>query len=137
MNISIDRVNSGRVRVRTGCAAMAALCIALTSAAAADDRLNQPLTSVVSYADLNLNGQSGAETMYLRLQWAAQRVCEPLGGRGLKAVQRSVCIDQAIARAIDQVDKPVLTAYHRARTGPADARLALAKGSKKAVNEKQ
>jgi UrcA family protein len=124
--MSISSMNGGEARIHAGLTILAAMCgIALTTAAGAEDSFSEPLTAVVSYADLNLNGEPGAKEMYARLRAAARKVCAPLEGRGAKKITWGACVDQAIARAIGEVDKPALTAYHSARSGETEARLAL------------
>ncbi|HEV8332683.1 MAG TPA: UrcA family protein [Steroidobacteraceae bacterium] len=91
--------------------------VALATPAIADQSNGEPLTKVVSYADLNINGEAGARTLYGRLRMAAAQVCAPLKGGSLaqKANSRA-CFDQAIERSVAKIDKPVLTAYHLSRT---------------------
>lgn len=128
MNISIDsRVNGREARVHAGLMVTAALCgIALSCVAAAGDPFSEPRTKVINYADLNLSSEAGAATMYGRLRAAARNVCKPLDSGVFKKEWRA-CFDQTIARAIVQVDEPVLTAYHNARTDKSDTRLVIAK----------
>jgi UrcA family protein len=60
------------ISFRTALAAIA--CgIALTTPAVADSN-GEPLTKVVSYAGLNLNGEPGARVLYGRLRMAAAQV---------------------------------------------------------------
>jgi UrcA family protein len=91
--------------------------IALTTTATADQSNGEPLTKVVSYADLNLNGEPGARTLYGRLRMAATQVCAPFRGDSLR--ERwcwSECFHPALARSVAQIDEPMLTAYHLSRT---------------------
>jgi UrcA family protein len=92
--------------------------VALAVPAMADPIDGEPLTKVVSYADLNINSEAGARTLYGRLCIAATEVCAPLkgGSQREKATWRA-CVDQAIERSVGKIDKPVLTAYHLSRTG--------------------
>ena len=63
--------------------------------------------AVVSYADLNLETESGAKTLVRRIKFAARRVCG-VNDAGLMAIefraQLHRCAEQATARAISDVD---------------------------------
>ena len=102
--------------------------IALTTPATAAQSDGEPLTKVVSYADLNLNGQPGARALYGRLQKAAAQVCAPFKGDSLreKANWRE-CFSQALARSVAKIDEPLLTAYHLSRTGKSEPASRVAK----------
>ena len=92
--------------------------IALTTTATADQRNGEPLTKVVSYADLNLNSEPGARTLYGRLRMAATHVCAPFRGNSLReSTNWRECFNSALARSVAEVDQPILTAYHLSRTG--------------------
>jgi len=112
------------------CVALATLAcgISLTTAAMAEGRDGESLTKVVSYADLNLNGAAGAQTLYGRLRMAATQVCAPFEGRTLtdKARWRG-CFDPAIARSVAEIDAPMLTTYHLSRMGKTEASTRVAK----------
>ena len=102
--------------------------IAVTTAATADQRDGEPLTKVVSYADLNLNGQPGARTLYGRLRMAATQVCAPFRCDTLKDKARwRACFDPALARSVAEIDEPMLTAYHLNQTGKTGAPSRVAK----------
>jgi UrcA family protein len=101
--------------------------VAMTTATA--DQIDGELrTKVVSFADLNVNSESGARTLYGRLRMAARQVCAPFEGDTLQRKgQWRECFDQAIARSVKQVDQPALTAYHLSRTGKTEAPAQVAK----------
>ena len=123
MNITIRRMNGGKARIGAGLAAMAALSgVMLADAAVA----YEPLTAVVSYADLNLDKQAGAAKMYQRLRGAARRVCAPLEGRHGVEMQLRECVDEAVARAVAQIDRPALTSLHRSKQSQPDTRVVSA-----------
>jgi UrcA family protein len=68
----------------------------------------------VRYDDLDLNRQAGVRAMYGRLQRAAADVCgDPLraGSRFVSSTWRS-CMTRTVDRAVLDVDRPLLTAYH-------------------------
>ena len=102
--------------------------IALTTPATADQSDGEPLTKVVSYADLNLNGESGARVLYGRLRMAAVQVCAPFKGDTLlEKTNWRECVGQALARSVAKIDEPVLTAYHLSRTGKTEPTSRVAK----------
>lgn len=112
------------------CAALAAIAcgIALTTPAKAEQSNGEPLTKVVSYADLNLNGEPAARVLYGRLRKASRQVCAPFRGDSLreKANWRD-CFHQALARSVATIDEPVLTAYHLSQTGKTESPSRVAK----------
>ena len=82
----------------------------LTGAATAAAPPEQLPTIHVNFADLNLDHPAGATALYVRIMRAARAVCESPGLRDLAAVQRAdKCINEAIARAVAQVDAPLVS----------------------------
>ncbi len=72
---------------------------------------------VVRYSDLDLAKSAGAAALYARLQQAARAVCAPFEGRELAlAAQHRACMDRAVAGAVAEVNRPLLSAYHQLRT---------------------
>jgi len=72
---------------------------------------------IVRFADLDITRSAGAATLYARITTAARAVCEPsLGSQelGLSSQTRQ-CQEQAIERAITDVNAPALTSYHVTR----------------------
>jgi UrcA family protein len=61
----------------------------------------------VKFADLDLTHAAGAEALYARIRSAARQVCAP---------SMRPCIDQAIARAVADVNAPLLTSYSMTRS---------------------
>jgi UrcA family protein len=72
----------------------------------------------VSYADLNLNTEAGAEVLYRRLRSAADQVCMSSGSldAGIRAAWRA-CYDKAMNSAVASVNKPMVTALHNRLSG--------------------
>jgi UrcA family protein len=84
---------------------------------------------VVRFADLDLTRPAGAQELYRRIKHAARNVCETFDRLGYDPS----CVDQAIARAVADVDAPLLTARrqastHREALEPREARLNRVKG---------
>jgi UrcA family protein len=102
--------------------------VALTTPATADQSNGAPLTKVVSYADLNVNGEAGARTLHGRLRMAAAQVCAPLRGNSLRErTNYQECFTPALARSVAKVDEPMLTAYHLSQTGTTEPPSRVAK----------
>jgi UrcA family protein len=80
---------------------------------------------IVRFADLDLGKADGAAALYSRLRRAAAIVCSPLESRSLVDTQYRVCVSNAIAGAVDSVDRPMLSQYHESH----------AKGAKTAVTQ--
>jgi len=76
--------------------------------------LDAPLPSrVVAFGDLDLNRDSGVATLYSRIRSAATEVCDPLDVLLVKLIRaRFDCREDAIARAVADVNSPALTAYY-------------------------
>jgi UrcA family protein len=93
--------------------------ILLTVAAAgplyAGDAWDKPASKTVSYTELDLARPAADEKLYQRIRAAAREVCESLEGRGLEKLKpHQQCLDNAISRAVAQVNHPKLTAYFAA-----------------------
>jgi UrcA family protein len=100
----------------------------MTAPALADAGDGKPLTKVVRFADLNLNGEAGVQTLYGRLRMAATQVCAPFRGTSLREKTKwRECFDPALARSVAKIDEPMLTAYHLRRTGTTEPASQVAK----------
>ncbi len=69
---------------------------------------------IVRFADLDITRSTGAATLYARITAAARTVCEPSLSSwelGLSSQTRQ-CQEQAIERAVTDVNAPALTSYH-------------------------
>jgi UrcA family protein len=67
----------------------------------------------VTYADLDLTRNAGVAVLYARIKSAAREVCLPVYSwvaEDTKATQQ--CREQALARAITDVNTPALTSYY-------------------------
>jgi UrcA family protein len=106
-------------------AAAAMLVVAASQAhAAAPASVVNPDTysMTVHFADLNIDNPAGITALYRRLNIAAERVCgEPqlTGSHVVSRYWRS-CVAQAVDGAVLALDRPALTAYHRAHTNQSD-----------------
>jgi UrcA family protein len=90
----------------------------VANAAQADEAMPH---KVVSFKDLNLSSTEGAAVLYERIKSASNEVC---GKRDRFDLWRSrtlqICINDAMSRAVAQVNRPMLTSLYNAKTGKAD-----------------
>lgn len=93
-----------------------ALATMMTGGAAMTAHATAPVRIMVqepvSYHDLNLETEFGAETLLTRIQSAARKVCiqaNPDLMRPNIRDQRQSCTEAATARAVAEVDAPLLT----------------------------
>ena len=64
----------------------------------------------IHFADLNLNHSAGAKRLHQRIRLAARQLCgEP---NPLVPARARRCADEATARAVADVNSPLLTKYH-------------------------
>jgi UrcA family protein len=88
------------------------ICAASGSAALAAEP-SQRLTKIVHYGDLNLDSEQGARALYARLRGAARQVCSPLESIEMaRRRQWQECFNNAVADAVGQVNKSMLSALH-------------------------
>jgi len=72
---------------------------------------------IVRFSDIDLSKIAGATTLYSRISFAARIVCRPLEGRDLQqAAAHQACISKAVAGAVADVNRPLLSQYHQLRT---------------------
>jgi UrcA family protein len=77
----------------------------------------------VRYSDLNLSTQQGARVLYGRIVAAASRVCAGGNMLDLDAMATArVCREEAIAKAVRDVNSPMLASEHAKRRGTAKGR---------------
>jgi UrcA family protein len=73
----------------------------------------------VSFRDLNVSNPEGAAVLYKRIKSAASEVCGTWDSFSQRPAVMA-CIDEAVSRAVAQVNRPMLTSLHQAKTGKAD-----------------
>lgn len=72
----------------------------------------------VSYKDLDLNTQVGAQTLYQRIASAAQQVCPSVDSAELARYMNSLeCRQQVIKSVVERINNPQLTAVSAAHSG--------------------
>jgi UrcA family protein len=100
----------------------------IASAAQAGEPADAPPHKVVSFRDLNLNTTEGAEVLYKRIKSAAVEVCGVSDSFDLARMYvPRTCINEAVSRAVAQVNRPMLTSLYQAKTGKANKQVTLAK----------
>lgn len=79
-------------------------------------------TETIKFADLSLDSQAGAVSLYQRIHQAAKRVCEQPGTdqRNLRVMDmQQSCIARAESRAVDNVHSGALSVYYQMTLGHA------------------
>jgi UrcA family protein len=100
-------------------AAAAALLLTAWQAAAVGASLdgggNRTPSIAVKYSDLDLNRPSDVRVLYRRIRFASEESCglSEITGSHQQLPSWKRCVAGAIDRAVAQVDRPALTAYHR------------------------
>jgi UrcA family protein len=95
------------------------LVVAGSSLAMAADPVVAVKTETVRYGDIRLISAVGAAVLYGRLSSAAERACGgpietvPLAQR----VRFKQCVDEAVAKAVADVNNPMLTWYRESKRG--------------------
>ena len=81
------------------------------SAGTAADAAEPSIT--IKYSRAELATQKGTEALYARLKFAARLVCPNFDAPDLvRSVPAKACYEFALAKAVDQVQQPQLTALH-------------------------
>jgi UrcA family protein len=108
---------------KSGAAALTGVFILLGAAGTATASPSPEAPSItVHYGDLDFANPEAARVLYRRIRSAASRVCGNLGRRDLRSyMQWHECFEASVARAVEQVDRPAVTALHRVRAGRSPA----------------
>ena len=83
-------------------------------AAAAEAASASTVSYPVGYSDLDVSNMHGAKTLYLRIRYAAESLCESTATWGKK--DGEACVNKAINDAVARVDAPLLTQYNQLRS---------------------
>jgi UrcA family protein len=84
---------------------------ALASDSTAASTTHASVTYPVRYGDLDLATAKGAKTLYLRIRYAAETVCESAATWGKK--EGEVCVNKAVNDAVARINAPQLTQYRQ------------------------
>ena len=116
-------VRTKAIRIAWVMLASAPIAMVAQAGESADD----PPHKVVSFRDLNLNTAEGAAALYKRIKSAAVEVCGHSDSFDLSRLYvPQTCINEAVSRAVAQVNRPMLTSLYQAKTGKADKQVTLA-----------
>ncbi len=73
-------------------------------------------TATVTYADLNLGNQAGAQVLYSRLKRASREVCGVISFQNAGSVSRfrkvRQCYRETLTKSVDKIDNDLLTRIH-------------------------
>ena len=95
-----------------GFALLACVTLAAITAHASDEAPSQK----VSLAGLDLTQPQGTLQAYRRIRSAAEWVCRDLSHEGgVRRPLMTQCVEQAVERAVADVNAPALTAYHETK----------------------
>jgi UrcA family protein len=109
-----------------GCMAIGATAQALEPTVASTT--NQSVTYRVGFADLDVSKLKGAKTLYLRIRYAAETLCESAATWGKK--EGDACVQKAVNDAVARIDASLLTEYSQQHSRGGKAALAqLAKAN--------
>jgi UrcA family protein len=96
------------------------------TAVLASNVADAPLQKSVRFADLDLSRTDDTEKLHQRLHAAARQVCAPADGRSVAEKQRfRACTDDALARAVAQINRPPPTKVHAANSSSGAAMIRL------------
>ncbi len=82
---------------------------ALAQEPTATSTSNSSVTYPVRYSDLDVSTAKGARTLYLRIRYAAETLCESAATWGKK--EGEACVNKAVNDAVARVNAPRLTEY--------------------------
>jgi UrcA family protein len=87
------------------------------------DALVNVKTEVVRYDDVRLISTVGAAVLYARVRNAAERVCGgPVDTQQIALQKRyRTCVDEAVSKAVSEVNSPLLSQYYEAKRNSATA----------------
>jgi UrcA family protein len=107
--------------------AVAAALIGSAALGANAGTVNDVPTVTVKYADLNLDTQVGAVTLYKRIRFAAKQVCGDADTRRIDLyAQTKACMDRAIVSSVRAVGSPKLASEYNAHMSVDQKQINLA-----------
>jgi UrcA family protein len=86
---------------------------ALASEPTTPSTTSSTLTYPVGYGDLDVSTAKGAKTLYLRIRYAAETVCESAATWGKK--EGEACVHKAVNDAVARINAPRLTQYTQSK----------------------
>jgi UrcA family protein len=108
----MNTVNTASSRSTRRCV-VATLVALVCIANAGTGQTSEPLTKKIVYNDLDANTDAGAKLLYVRLRFAAREVCTPYESIELSRLRAwQTCVNNALTSAVQQINKPTVTALH-------------------------
>ena len=98
--------------VGLGCLGLGATALA-QQPKAAEATPTSTVSYPVGYSDLDVSTAKGAKTLYLRIRYAAETLCENAATWGKK--EGEACVNKAVNDAVTQIDAPLLKQYSQLR----------------------
>jgi len=95
---------------------------ALAQPATAAEATASTVSYPVRYSDLDVSTTKGAKTLYLRIRYAAETLCESAATWGKK--EGEACVNKAVNDAVARINAPLLKEYTQLRTKDDKAALA-------------
>jgi UrcA family protein len=84
------------------------------SATAAEATPENTVSYPVRYSDLDVSKMQGAKTLYLRIRYAAETLCESAATWGKK--EGEACVNKAVNDAVARANVPLLSQYSQLRS---------------------
>ena len=111
-NLINTQSNLAKFIVAAGFLAIGGTALASEPTAAATT--NWSVTYPVRYSDLDVSTVKGAKTLYLRVRYAAETLCESAATWGKK--EGEACVNKAVNDAVARVNALLLTQYNQLRS---------------------
>ena len=130
---NVIKTQSGLAKITVAASFFALACTAIGGTALAHEptaasTANWSVSYPVGFSDLDVSTVKGAKTLYLRIRYAAETLCESAATWGKK--EGEACARKAIDDAVARVDVPLLTQYYELRSkGDKAALVQLAKAN--------
>ena len=83
-------------------------------ATAAEATPENTVSYPVRYSDLDVSKMPGAKTLYLRIRYAAETLCESAATWGKK--EGEACVNKAVNEAVARANVPLLSQYSQQRS---------------------
>ncbi len=98
------------------------------SATAAEATPENTVSYSVRYSDLDVSKMQGAKTLYLRIRYAAETLCESAATWSKK--EGDACVNKAVNDAVARANVPLLSQYSQLRSkGEKTGLVQFAKGN--------
>ena len=106
-----------KLKFALSCALAGLVAGPVCALAAPSGKLDEQYSRKVQYGDLDLSHNAGVATLFSRINIAAREVCDPMDVVIANLLrQRYDCRQDAIARAVAEVNTPLLTSYFLEKT---------------------